>query len=146
MVSIIILYGHQRAMNAQTTKYLTSHFRNYESISGFPTRRTEIQTAESTSYIHVCLTVVSFPSTAYKPKHTRKTNQAKQLTQSIKRLHVNCTLKLQTVIWTTVRFVVSITVRYKIMPTERSIEFYFQNLLFYFFIPNNQKAGIYRQI
>jgi len=38
----------------------------YESISGIPIQRTEIQTAKSTTSVDVSLTVVSFSTTAYK--------------------------------------------------------------------------------
>jgi len=47
---------------------LTGHLRNYESVSGIPIQRTEIQTSKSTTYVDVCLTVVSFSTTAYKNK------------------------------------------------------------------------------
>lgn len=51
---------------------LTGHLRNYESILGIPTHRTEIQTAKSTTSVGVCLTVVYFSPTAYKNKYIRK--------------------------------------------------------------------------
>jgi hypothetical protein len=119
---------------------LTGHFRNYESISGIPTHRTEIQTAKSTISVDVCLTVVSFSSTAYKSKYTQKRNQVKELTPCIKRLHVNCTLKLQN---RQVYFIHHCQIQnYDYNTTEGSLEFPFQNLLFCSFFLNSQKPGI----
>ena len=47
---------------------LTGHLGNYESVSGIPTHRTEIQTAKSMMSIDVRLTAVSFSLTAFKNK------------------------------------------------------------------------------
>jgi hypothetical protein len=131
--------GHYTNISVQRLhkkrKTLTGHFRNYESFPGIPTHRTEIQTAKSSTSVDVGLTVVSFSSTAYNTKHTRKRIQFKELAPCIKRMHVNCTLKLQ-------NHYMNHTQVYCIHhcqiqncdynTTEVSREFPFQN---YFFIP-----------
>jgi len=76
---IMALYEHQRARNARTT--LTGYVRNYESISGTPMNRTEIQIAKSTTSVDVCLIIVSFSPTAYMNTYTRKRKEVLNIEQ-----------------------------------------------------------------
>jgi hypothetical protein len=52
MVRIRALHGHQHAKNARKM-----NFRNYESVSGIPTHRTEIQNVKLSTFVDARLTV-----------------------------------------------------------------------------------------
>jgi hypothetical protein len=71
--------GHYTSISEQRMheqrNILPGHLQNYESGSGNPTHRREIQATESTTSVDVCLKVVYFSPTAYSTKYTRKKKQ-----------------------------------------------------------------------
>jgi len=51
---------------------------------GIPINKREIQTAESTTSVDVCLTVLFFSPTAYSTKHPEKPNEVEEIKPWIK--------------------------------------------------------------
>ena len=131
-------------------KNLNGHLRNYESILEIRIHKREIQTAESTTSVHVCLTVVSFSPTACNTKYQEKGNEAKEIKPCIKCLHVNCTLKLPNRYMenSQIYFIHQWRIQnFDYNPTEGSHEFPFRNRLFLFlFFVNSEQPSIYRQL
>jgi hypothetical protein len=74
-ISVQILYEQRNILHG--------HIRNYESISGIQIDKREIQTADSTASVDVCLTVVSYTPTAYNTKYPEKGNEVKEIKTSI---------------------------------------------------------------
>jgi len=78
------LQEHKRAKNIRTKKHFIRPLGNYESISGIPIHKREIQIIESATSVDVCFTLVSFSLTAYNTKYLEKGNEVKEIKPCIK--------------------------------------------------------------